>query len=191
MSNPQRSIRGESSDLVVRLATPADLVEAASVMRDVLRNDLGGYRPEWHRDLDDLEAAYLRRPGCALVVARDAGGLVGTAAVRPCVLASPPNPDWLAAEYNHPAVCQLVRVWVAAGARRRGVGRALTERSVAWSVGPGGYRRVYLHTDASVPGAEAFWRSLPTREVHDGRPDPFNTVHFELDVDAWLRMTGC
>jgi GNAT superfamily N-acetyltransferase len=181
----------ESPDLIVTLAGPADLVEAEAVMREVLRGDLGGYRPEWHRDVDDLEASYLSRPGCVLIVARDAAGIVGTAAVRPCVLASPPNPDWLAREYNQPDVCQLVRVWVAAGARRRGAGRVLAERAVAWSVGPGGYRRVYLHTDASVPGAEAFWRSLPTREVHDGRPDPFNTVHFEIDVDALLRASGC
>lgn len=191
MSSAQRAGRVEAADLIVTLAAPADLVEAESVMREVLHRDLGGYRPQWHRDIDDLEAAYLRRPGCALVVARDSAGVVGTAAVKPCALASPPSPQWLAREYNRPDVCQLVRVWVAAAARRRGVGRALVERVVAWSVDPGGYRRVYLHTDAGVPGAEAFWRSLPTREVHDGRPDPFNTVHFEIDVDAFLRTSAC
>lgn len=191
MSNPQRAVRVESPDLAVTVAVPEDLAEAEAVMREVLRSDLGGYRPQWHRDLDDLEGAYLRRPGCALLVARDAAGVVGTAAVKPCMLASPPNPEWLAVEYNQPDVCQLVRVWVAAGARRRGVGRALTERAVAWGVGSGRYRRVYLHTDASVPGAEAFWRSLPTREVHDARPDPFHTVHFELHVDSLLRTAAC
>ncbi|MEV6598665.1 GNAT family N-acetyltransferase [Actinoplanes sp. NPDC051346] len=190
MSSPQRTGLVEPSELVVALAAPADLVEAEAVMREVLRADLGGYRAQWHRDLDNLEAAYLRR-GCALIVARDESGILGTAAIKPCLLASPPNPDWLAHEYNQPGVCQLVRVWVAARARRRGVGRALAERAVGWSVGPGGYRRVYLHTDAGVPGAEAFWRSMPTREVHDGRPDPFNTVHFEIDVDAVLRASGC
>ena len=190
MSIPQGTGLVESSDLIVAPAVPADLVEAEAVMREVLRTDLGGYRAQWHRDLDDLEAAYLR-PGCVLVVARDGDGIVGTAAVKPCVLASPPNPDWLAREYNQPDVCQLVRVWVSARARRRGVGRALAEQAVAWSAGPGGYRRVYLHTDASVPGAEAFWRSMPTREIFDGRPDPFHTVHFEIDVDAVLRALGC
>lgn len=179
------------SDFTVALAAPADLEAAHAVMREVLHADLGGYRPQWHHDIDDLGAAYLRRPGHALLVARDATGVVGTAAVRPCALASPPNPDWLAREFNRPDVCQLVRVWVAGRARRRGVGRALTGRAVAWSVGPGGYRRVYLHTDASVPGAEAFWRTLPTREVHDSRPDPYHTVHFEIDVEALLRARGC
>lgn len=176
---------------VVTVATRADLAKAERVMREVLHRDLGGYRPEWHHDLDDLEAAYLDRPGCALFIAWDGADVLGTAAVKPCALASPPSPQWLAREYNQPHVCQLVRVWVAAGARRRGVGRALAERAIAWSVGPGGYRRIYLHTDASVPGAEAFWRTLPTREVHDGRPDPFHTVHFEIDVDALPQASGC
>ncbi|MBT8227663.1 MAG: GNAT family N-acetyltransferase [Dactylosporangium sp.] len=177
--------------MTVTPATPADLAEAEQVMREVLLRDLGGYRPRWHRDLDDLEMSYLRSPGCALLVAREVSGVLGTAAVRPCSLASPPNPEWLVREYNQPDVCQLVRVWVATAARRLGVGRALVERAVAWSLGPGGYRRVYLHTDASVPGAEKFWRSLPTREVLDQRPDPFSTVHFEIETDALLRTAGC
>jgi GNAT superfamily N-acetyltransferase len=181
----------DTHGVTVAQATPADLLEAELVMRTVLHTDLGGYRPQWHADLDDLDAAYLRTPGCALFVARDRQHLLGSAAVRPCRLASPPNPRWLADEYNRPEVCQLVRVWVSAAARRRGVGRALVEHAVRWSTGPGAYRRVYLHTDASVPGAEAFWRALPTRLVHDTRPDPDHTVHFELDAQAMLRAGGC
>ncbi|MCA2216936.1 GNAT family N-acetyltransferase [Jidongwangia harbinensis] len=191
MFSPRSVSQVDSRKATVALARPGDLVEAQAMMQEVLQADLGGYRPQWHRDLDDLEAAYLRRPGCALIVARESSGIVGTAAVIPCALASPPNPQWLARRYNQPDVCQLVRVWVAAGARRRGVGHALAERAVAWSVGPGGYSRVYLHTDAGVPGAEAFWRSLPTREVCDTRPDPFNTVHFEIDTEAMLRTHQC
>ncbi|HEY6795063.1 MAG TPA: hypothetical protein VI248_10325 [Kineosporiaceae bacterium] len=53
--------------------------------------------------------------------------MLGTAAVKPCQLASPPNPAWLVEEYNHPDVCQLVRVWVPARNRRRRVGRTLAE----------------------------------------------------------------
>lgn len=176
--------------LSVTLAGPSDLPDAERVMRGVLESDLGGYRPRWHQDLDNLEAAYLCRPGSALLVARYEGELLGTAAVRPCELASPPNPGWLAERYNQSDVCQLVRVWVSGRGRRRGLGRALVVHAVAWSAGPGGYGRVYLHTDAGVPGAEAFWRSLPVREVHDSRPDPFNCVHFEIDAEALLRRAG-
>ncbi|MGL5857041.1 MAG: GNAT family N-acetyltransferase [Angustibacter sp.] len=180
-----------SADLIeVTAATHADLAEAGRTMRGVLDADLGGYRPRWHGDLDDLGAMYLDRPGHQLFVARGTDGVLGTAAVRPCVLAAPPNPLWLAEEFNRPDTCQIVRVWVSGAARRRGVGRALVEETVAWAVGPGGYRRVYLHTDAGVPGAEAFWRSLSGRVVHDCRPDPFNCVHFEIDVQHLLRR-GC
>jgi GNAT superfamily N-acetyltransferase len=176
-----------AGQLSVTFAVPQDLPDAGRVMREVLENDLGGYCPQWHRDLDNLEAAYLRRPRSALLMARLGGELLGTAAVRPCELASPPNPRWLAGRYNQPDVCQLVRVWVSARGRRQGAGRALVTHAVAWSTGPGGYRRVYLHTDAGVPGAEAFWRSLPAREVHDSRPGPFNCVHFEIDAETLLR----
>jgi GNAT superfamily N-acetyltransferase len=185
MSAAQAATVG-TAQVSVTLAGPSDLPDAERIMREVLETDLGGYRPQWHRDLDNLEAAYLRRPRSALLVARHDGELLGTAAVRPCELASPPNPVWLAERYNQPDVCQLVRVWVLRRGRRRGLGRALVEHTVAWSTGPGGYGRVYLHTDAGVPGAEAFWRSLPSREVHDSRPDPFNCVHFELDTEALL-----
>lgn len=178
-------------DVRVALAGPDDLADASRVMREVLEADLGGYRARWHTDLDDLRRAYVDQAGCALFVARAADGVLGTAAIRPCALAAPPNPEWLVQEYNRPEVCQLVRVWVPSAARRRGVGRALVEHAVGWAVGPGGYRRVYLHTDAGVPGAEPFWRSLPAREVLDCRPDPFNCVHFEIDVDALLRPAGC
>jgi GNAT superfamily N-acetyltransferase len=174
------------AQLSVTLAGPADLPDAERVMREVLASDLGGYRPQWHHDLDNLEAAYLRRPRSALLVARLGGEMLGTAAVRPCELASPPNPGWLAERYNQSDACQLVRVWVSCQARRRGLGRVLVEHAVAWSTGPGGYSRVYLHTDAGVPGSEAFWRSLPAREVHDSRPDPFHCVHFEIDAKTLL-----
>lgn len=159
-------------------------------MRRVLATDLGGYRAEWHGDLDDLATAYLGNPRAALVVARLHGRLVGTAAVRPCLLKSPPNPEWLAVRYNQPSVCQLVRVWIDAAARRQGVARGLVTAATRWAVEEAGYATVYLHTDASAPGAEPFWRSLPTVEVYDARPDPYNCVHFELEVDKLLDGAG-
>ena len=176
--------------LSISLATRADLNEAEAVMRRVLERDLSGYRPEWHGDLDDLAAAYLDEPRTALLVARLDGVLVGTAAVRPCVLRTPPNPAWLAERYSSPSVCQLVRVWIDAAARRRGVALELVREASRWAVEDAGYATVYLHTDASAPGAEPFWRSLPTVEVYDARPDPYNCVHFELEVDKLLAGAG-
>ena len=171
----------------VTLACREDLAPAGRVMRSVLDSDLGGYRSHWHADLDDLGAAYLERPRRALFVSRYHDMVGGTAAVRPCALLSPPNPDWLAAEYNRDDTCQLVRVWVDAAARRGGHGRALVRAAAAWAVGVGGYRRIYLHTDARVRGAEAFWRAMPTRLVHDARDAVGRCVHFELEARAWVR----
>lgn len=176
---------GRSTGVQVRQAGQADLDDARDVMRRVLEEDLGGHRAQWHGDVDDPAAAYLR-PGAALFVARRDGRVVGTAAVRPCRLSSPPNPPWLAERYSRPGVCELRRVWVVREARRLGVARALTAAAARWAAGAGGYDTVYLHTDAAVPGAEAFWRSMPTEEVHDARPDPWNCVHFVLDLPRLL-----
>ncbi|GAB6902868.1 GNAT family N-acetyltransferase [Kineosporia succinea] len=169
----------------IRLARAEDLGGAAACMREVLDRDMGGYRERWHRDIDDLAATYLEAERAALFVAVEAGDearVLATTAVRPCHLASPPNPGWLAERYNVPGASQLVRVWVRAQARRRGIARMLVAQACSWATQVAGYETVYLHTDAGVPGAEAFWRSMPTVEVLDERPDPDNTVHFEIDL---------
>ncbi|MCE0538493.1 GNAT family N-acetyltransferase [Kineosporia rhizophila] len=182
-------------EVEIRRATTADLGGAVACMREVLERDMGGYQERWHRDIDDLAATYLHDPRAALFVAVEPGSpdgddrVLATTAVRPCRLATPPNPPWLSARYNRPEVCQLVRVWVRPEARRRGLARRLVAEATAWAVGAGGYETVYLHTDAGVPGAEAFWRSMPTLEVLDTRPDPFNTVHFEIDVAELSRQS--
>jgi GNAT superfamily N-acetyltransferase len=178
--------------VTVAVAGAAEGADARRVMRRVLDEDLGGYRARWHCDVDDPVAAYVRADRSALFVAWLVSGedavrrMVGTAAVRPCGLQSPPNPDWLARRYSRPAVCELRRVWVVSEARRRGVAAALVRAAARWATAEGGYETVYLHTDAGVPGAEAFWRSMPTAEVHDARPDPWNCVHFVLSLDKLL-----
>ncbi len=48
-----------------------------------------------------------------------------------------------------------------------------------------GYDPVCLHTNAAVPGALAFWTGFPGAVlVHDARPNPWSTVHFEIDPTA-------
>ena len=59
--------------LSVDLAGPDDVAPARALMMRVLEEDLGyGFRPEWHADLADPATAYLRTPGQALFLARDA-----------------------------------------------------------------------------------------------------------------------
>ncbi|SDN75312.1 Acetyltransferase (GNAT) family protein [Klenkia soli] len=169
----------------VDLAGPADVDAARTLMMRVLAEDLGyGFRPEWHADLADPATAYLHTPGQALFLARDPDGtLLGTTAVK---AGGPRSPQLLVDHYAGRPVAQLARVWVLAEHRRRGVARALVHAAARWAVAEGGYRTVYLHTDAAVPGAEAFWRSMPVREVLDERApgELLQTIHFELDVTA-------
>lgn len=182
-----RSGQEMTVEVEIRQARTADLAGAVACMHEVLVRDMGGYQERWHQDIDDLAATYLHDERAALFVAVQVAEdgteeVLATTAIRPCVLASPPNPAWLAERYNQPDTCQLVRVWVRPSARRRGLARRLVAEATDWATDIGGYRTVYLHTDASVPGAEAFWRSMPTVEVLDCRPDPYHTVHFEIDV---------
>lgn len=174
----------------VRRAGTTDVEAARTLMLRVLAEDLGyGFRPEWHADLADPAAAYLQTPGQALFLAEDADGtLLGTTAVK---VGGPRSPQVLVDHYRGRSVAQLARVWVLAEHRRRGAARALVETAARWAVDEGGHRTVYLHTDTAVAGAEAFWRSLPVREVLDERVPgaELQTVHFELDVEA-LRSTA-
>jgi GNAT superfamily N-acetyltransferase len=168
--------------LVVRLASVKDLGICAAHMRRVLDEDLRGYHPRWHRDVDDLAGTYLDRAGRALFVAELDGTFAGTTTVKPGGPATPPAPTWLGQRYSAQPTGQLARVWIVRELRRRGIGHALVTAATQWALGPGQYTLVCLHTDASSTGALDFWRAYPAAvEVFDARPDPWDTVHFELD----------
>ncbi|MCG8351358.1 MAG: GNAT family N-acetyltransferase [Chloroflexales bacterium] len=72
--------------------------------------------------------------------------------------------------------------------RRHGLARQLVAHVQQFVANEGGYDVLYLHTNPRVPGAEAFWRSLPTRLVYDDRTEGgkivkglrMETLHFEL-----------
>ncbi|MFN2533641.1 MAG: GNAT family N-acetyltransferase [Pseudonocardiaceae bacterium] len=110
------------------------------------------------------------------------GTFAGTTTVKPGGPATPPAPTWLGQRYSAQPTGQLARVWIVRELRRRGIGRALVTAATQWALGPGEYTLVCLHTDASSTGALDFWRAYPAAvEVFDARPDPWNTVYFELD----------
>ncbi|MFC7616283.1 GNAT family N-acetyltransferase [Actinokineospora soli] len=96
----------------------------------------------------------------------------------------PPHPRWIAEKYAAPASAQLFRVYVRPDHRRAGLARALVRLAVDFVAADPAYTALYLHTDARVPGAEPFWRSLAT-EVHDARDGDDRTpetVHFEIPL---------
>jgi GNAT superfamily N-acetyltransferase len=172
-----------SPGYTVTPARPEQLAAVERHMRSMLERELGGYDPALHADVDDLAGSYLGRPGWALLVAEDADGTIaGTASIRPGGPAPQYVPAWLAQRYADGRTGQVCRVWVDPGHRRTGVGRALALAAMRRAVAEG-YDPVCLHTNASVPGALAFWRTFDEIvEVHDARPDdPWSSVHFEVD----------
>ncbi|MEV4229208.1 GNAT family N-acetyltransferase [Streptomyces bobili] len=175
-------------DYCVRPAGPDDLDGARAVMLDTVYRDFGtGYVPRWHGDIVDPAAAYLAPARHTLLVAVDAEQqVVGTGALDARGPLHPPNPRRVADRYPSGVTAQLRRVYVRPGHRRRGLARRLVADLLAFAAADGGYRAVYLHTDPSVEGAEAFWRSLG-KVVHDERQDPDgdqSVVHFDLPLPA-------
>lgn len=184
-ATPRRQRRG---GFTVRLVRTEDLEQARAVIVRVTENELGGLNPAYHWDLDDLTGTYLEHPRHALFVAVDdaTGAVIGTTAVRAGGPKSPPHPAWLAARYDPERTAQLYRVYIAREDRRRGAARELVEAARRFVADEGGYDVIYLHTNAGVPGAEAFWRSMPTVETYDGRGKggQSEAVHFELAMPA-------
>jgi GNAT superfamily N-acetyltransferase len=168
----------------VREVRPEDCAQARAVILRVLEEDIGsGYIPEWHWDIDDIQGIYIDNPRHALFVAvdDDTGEVIGTSAVRAGGPQPPNHPQWLCDRYDPERTAQLYRVYIAREHRRRGAARALVEAARRFVKEEGGYTVIYLHTNAGVPGAEPFWRSMPTIEVHDGRHERATMpVHFEL-----------
>jgi GNAT superfamily N-acetyltransferase len=169
----------------VRPARPEDLAAVRALVFGVLERDLGyGYNPEWHADLDNAQAVYIDHPRHALWVAvNDATGeVVGTGGVRSGGPKSPPHEQWLADRYAGDTTAQVVRVYTTHSHRRRGTGRTIVEQIRRFVAAEGGYTVICFHTNALAPGAEAFWRAMPTTFIHNARGiDPFGeTLHFEL-----------
>lgn len=169
----------------LRPARRADADGARSVMLDTFYEVFGhGYSPQWHRDVIDMDAAYFDEPRHALFVATEGDErVVGTAAVRAEGPKSPPHPPWLAERYPAGSTAQIFRVYVRPEHRRAGLARGLVRMACRFVAETPGYERIYLHTNASIEGAEPFWRSIGD-EVFDGRTDPrFSpAVHFEIPL---------
>ena len=165
-----------------RPARPSDLSAARALIMRVIHEDLGyPYNPQWHWDVDDLHGVYVDDPRHALWVAVDdaTGEIIGTGGVR---RGGPTSPPEVAARYDPERTAQVVRVYVDRAHRRRGAARMLVELARRFAAAVGGYDVICLHTDRRAPGAEAFWRAMPTTLVFDPHGQgPFgDTLHFEL-----------
>jgi GNAT superfamily N-acetyltransferase len=173
------AVFGKATGLAVRPATTDDVDAVRAFMLRIFEQDYGyGYQPQWHWDYDDLVGTYFENPRHALILALDTqtDEIVGTAGLRS---GGPTSPDWLAERYQPTErTAQIVRVFVHAEHRRRGIARLLVEELRQFVHGVGEYDVICLHTESAVD----FWQALGCTLVHDGRtadpPEP--SVHFEL-----------
>lgn len=187
MPEPQFDTVTTRNGLTFQLARPEHLEGAKQLMHRTFFEDFGypALDPQWHADTLDLEGTYLRRPGAALFVATDdeSGAVVASCVASPWNRRHPLHPDWLHERYQAKRTVELLRCYTLREHRRRGAQRELVELARQWVVVMGEYEVVNLHTNTGIDGAEPFWRSL-AYELHDSRPCPNNTVHFELPL-AW------
>jgi len=175
---PQRSF-------TIRPLTPADVPAARDLMIRIFEQDFGyGYRPEFHGDVDQMQATYIDNPRNILYVAvdDDTSEIAATAGVRSGGLKPDFNHAWLVERYDPERSAQIVRVYVDRAYRRNGLARRLVDAAVQFVATIDSYDVLILHTDPRSPGAEAFWRSMPARLILDDRDGISEALHFEMDI---------
>lgn len=168
----------ERRAVVISEAAPRDLPGARALLLASFE-----YDPRWHADIDDLRGAYLENPRQVLLVAREmAGGtIVGTAAIRDRL----PPADWVARTFRPGVSCELGRVAVDEGWRRRGLAIRLTEAARQRAVDLG-YEAIHLHTGAENAAARTLWSAVATEITH-GRPPDADTIYYQLPLTLEAR----
>ncbi|MCR6726182.1 GNAT family N-acetyltransferase [Agrobacterium fabrum] len=154
-----------------------------------------GYTPAWHSDLDSLlktapENWFSNGERGSFLLVRDDGGRIAAAGGLYALEKKPSTRERFRDRYRDAdAVCQIARVYLEPGARRKGMGSSVVA-ALETRARELGYITSYLHADAETPDTLRFWRSQGYSEF--GRfsyPSPRGTdssVDFEksLQEDA-------
>ncbi|WP_432534252.1 GNAT family N-acetyltransferase [Kineococcus arenarius] len=167
----------------VQPLSPAVLAGAQEVMRTCIARDFGdAHDPVVHADVDDPLGRYPGTAEAFLLLAVDgvSGEVLGTAGLRDGRLRPGASPQHLVERYADGRTGQLVRVCVAAGARRRGIARGLVAAVRERAAAGGRYERLALHTYRRSPGAVAFWEALGARVVADDSAGASRSVFYEF-----------
>jgi len=154
-----------------------------------------GYTPAWHSDLDSLlktapENWFSNGERGSFLLVRDDGGRIVAAGGLYALEKKPSTRERFRDRYRDAdGVCQIARVYLEPGARRKGMGSSVVA-ALETRARELGYITSYLHADAETPDTLRFWRSQGYSEF--GRfsyPSPRGTdssVDFEksLQEDA-------
>lgn len=131
------------------------------IIKDVYHID---YTPDWHSDLDSLLLARDEnwfsgmQHGGFLVVREEDGSIVAAGGFY-ALEKKPSTKERLRDRYGDARkVCQIVRVYLDPGVRRKGLGTMIVT-ALERMASDTGYTSIYLHADAQTPDTLSFWRS--------------------------------
>lgn len=148
----------ERADISLADLRPADQQAVRQLILAGLAERWGTLDPTRNPDLDNLWASY---SGAIFVVAWQGDQIVGSGALIP----------------EADGVGRVVRLSVAARARRQGVGRKVLEE-LCWRARRRGYRQLVLETTRTWQDAVAFFKDFGFRPAFELGGD----VYFRLDL---------
>jgi ribosomal protein S18 acetylase RimI-like enzyme len=150
----------EPSGPIIRPFTPSDQAAARRLILEGLGEHFGAVDETRNPDIDDIAANYVGR-GHLFLVAEDAPGLIGTAALV----------------FEGSATAQVVRVSVAPRWRRRGLAKALVMRLIEAGVARG-LVRLWMETNDDWQPAIELYRAcgFAAFDYRDGN------IYMELDL---------
>ncbi len=148
------------ANLIISPFQPTDQAQVKALIQAGLGEHWGWIDPARNPDLNDIQATYAE---ALFLVARQGDAILGTGALVP-------RPEGRA---------EIVRMSVAAEARRQGIGRRILQRLVE-EARRRGYRQVYLETTAT-------WTEVIEFYLHSG----FHITHYwDGDVYFSLDLAG-
>lgn len=152
------------------LAAESDGPDVRAFLLGIFLGDYGyGYRPQWHHDLDRFDELYVRHPRQFMLVARRPDrSIAGTAGLRIGFANPSAHPTEIQDRYPDPSrVAEIIRVATHPVVRRSGLASILVLDLLKRAEQDESTEKISLHTNALVPAAVPFWRSLGMTEVHD------------------------
>lgn len=150
--------RVEINELTILPFQPENQAEVKNLILAGLAEHWGKIDPSRNPDLDDISSTYA--PAAFLVAWLD-GQIVGTGALVP-------RPD---------GVAEIVRMSVAAGRRRQGIGKLILQHLIEQAQARG-YRQIILETTATWHEVIEFYQRCGFRFTHYRDGD----VYFVLDL---------
>jgi putative acetyltransferase len=158
--NDLLGIMMESPVIVVEPFRPADQAQVKSLVLAGLVEHWGVLDPTKNPDLEDIACSY---SGATFLVARHGAEIVGAGALVP----------------RGEEQAEIVRMSVASGARRLGIGRRILQALCRAAVKQG-VRKVVLETTETWDEVIAFYMDYGFRITHHKDGD----IYFSLDLEA-------